>query len=272
MESNEPEGLGSSPGSVSNSLQELGSPPSTCPGSSLTSIKWRDYTRWFTWARAAQRLQTNCAEKLWERGPGTLFCSFPRKSYIFPRLINDITEISDSIPNNFKAVLDTTLFIYPAIFVAVFVSLFFHLPIHSRYKHSLSTFSMYGWKKTHQKLTDWLKKQGTMLRRFWKSIFLSSAILTTFLVLLKRLPRLPFAYRMKSKQLSLFSNPSVIWLLSHLLSTAFIQQHLLSINHIPDTVLEYWNAMLSDKDLGLAHLELTGINQMITLIQNEAFP
>lgn len=103
-----------------------------------------------------------------------------------------------------------------------------------------------------------------MIRRFWKIIFLSSAILILVLTLLKRLPRLPFAYRMKSKQLSLFSNPSVIWLLSRLLSTAFIQQHLLSINHMSDTVLEYWNAMLSDKDLGLAHLELTGINQIIT--------
>lgn len=92
-----------------------------------------------------------------------------------------------------------------------------------------------------------------------------------FLILLKRLLRLPFAYRMKSKQLSPFSNPSVIWLLSHLLSTTFIQ-HLLSIKHVPDTVLEYRNAMLSDKDLGLALLELTDINQIITLIQNEVFP
>lgn len=41
---------------------------------------------------------------------------------------------------------------------------------------------------------------------------------------------------------------------------------------MPDTVLEHWNAMLSDKDLGLALLELTDINQIITLIQDEAFP
>lgn len=57
------------------------------------------------------------------------------------------------------------------------------------------------------------------------------------MILLERLPGLPFAYRMKSKQLSPLSNPAVIWLLSHLLSTAFIQ-HLLNISHVPDTVLE----------------------------------
>ena len=73
-----------------------------------------------------------------------------------------------------------------------------------------------------------------------------------FMIILKSYPMLPFACGMKSKQLSLFSHPSVIWLLSHLLSTTFIQQHLLSINHVPDTALEYWNAMLSDTDVGLA--------------------
>lgn len=92
-----------------------------------------------------------------------------------------------------------------------------------------------------------------------------------FMTLLERHPRLPFACRMKAKQLSLFSNPSVIWLLSHLLSTTFIQ-HLLSINHVPDSVLEYWNAMLSDKGLGPALLELTNTSQMIISIQKEAFP
>ena len=86
-----------------------------------------------------------------------------------------------------------------------------------------------------------------------------------FMNVLKSHPRLPFDCGMKSKQLSLFSNPSVIWLLSHPLSTTFIQQHLLSINHVPDTALEYWNAMLSDKDLGLAK-DITDINQILQVL------
>lgn len=41
---------------------------------------------------------------------------------------------------------------------------------------------------------------------------------------------------------------------------------------MPDPVLEYRNAMLSDKDLGLVLLELTDINQIITLMQLQALP
>lgn len=39
---------------------------------------------------------------------------------------------------------------------------------------------------------------------------------------------------------------------------------------MPDTVLEYGNVMVSDKDVGPALLELTGVNQTIPLIQEGA--
>lgn len=34
---------------------------------------------------------------------------------------------------------------------------------------------------------------------------------------------------------------------------------------MPDTALEYWNAMLSDKDLGLAK-DITDINQILQVL------
>lgn len=193
--------------------------------------------------------------------------------------MNYITEISNFTPTDFKTVLDTTLAMYQAIFLLLLLCLCSF--IHSLMLQTFPEYFPCAWncakhneagEKIHQRLTDLLKKQGRWPGGFGK-LSLSDATLIVFLVSAKgfRGSPLPTVWSPNSL-LSLFSNPSVIWLLSHLLSITFIQQHLLSINHAPDTVLEYWNAMLSDKDLGLALLELTNITQIITLIQDEAFP
>ena len=82
MKSNEPEVLGPSPGSASDSL---GSVLSTLQGSTLLSIQWRGCTRWLTWALAAQRFAGIFYElcREWE-GLGIVLYSFPRKLCIFP--------------------------------------------------------------------------------------------------------------------------------------------------------------------------------------------
>lgn len=137
MKSNEPEGLGSSPSSVVNLLQnwDLPLPLSRAWFSCLYNEGIiLDGLQGLRQCKGLQGFVINYTEKRGERGPGVLSCSFPTSSPMANKWYNW----------DFKATLDTIFSIYPAIFVAAVVPLFLHLSIHLCYKHSLSTFSMHG--------------------------------------------------------------------------------------------------------------------------------